>query len=206
MSESRVQIDVWSDYNCPWCFLASNSLEKLESSHNVDVEWHSYELRPKGSPPISEEYLAMIKQNTPRLMQIAREQYGLELSQGRFGVDSRPALAGAKFAEAQGLGKQYHHTVMNAYWIDGKDIADREVLADLAVSIGLDRDDYLAALDDAQYDNLVQLDIDQAKELGLNSVPAMVFDNRYLISGAQPYPVLVQATEKVLEEVAKRVA
>lgn len=152
------------------------------------------------------EYRAMIEQNKPRLLQLAREQYGLELNQGSFGVDSRPALAGAKFAEEKGLGKLYHHTLMHAYWVDAKDIGDREVLADLAVGIGLDREAYLAALDDDQYDNLVQHDIDQAKQFGLNSVPAMVFDNRYLISGAQPYPVLVQATEKVQEEIAKRSA
>jgi predicted DsbA family dithiol-disulfide isomerase len=77
------------------------------------------------------------------------------------------------------------------------------VLADLAVSVGLEREAYLAALDDPQYHDLVQQDIDQAQQFGLNGVPALVFDNRYLISGAQPYPVLVQATEHVQQELAK---
>jgi predicted DsbA family dithiol-disulfide isomerase len=203
VSEPQVRIDVWSDYNCPWCFLASTSLEKLEASHGVEVQWHSYELRPKGSPPMPPEYKARIEAAQPRLHAMAREQYGVELHQGRFGVDSRPALLGAKFAEEQGAGREYHRAVMRAYWIDGKDISDQAVLADLAVSVGLDRAEYLAALTNAAYDEQVQADVDQAREYGLNGVPAIIFDNRYLISGAQPYPALVQATEQVQAELAK---
>lgn len=206
MSEPQVRIDVWSDYNCPWCFLATTSLEKLKDSHNIELHWHSYELRPKGSPPISPEYQARIEAAQPRLHAMARDQYGLELRQGRFGIDSRPALIGAKFAEGQGLGQEYHHAVMYAYWVDAKDIGDREVLADLADGIGLNREQYLAALDDAGLDEQVQSDIDQAQAYGLSGVPAIVFDNRYLIPGAQPYPVLAQATEQVQAELAQEVA
>jgi predicted DsbA family dithiol-disulfide isomerase len=178
-------------------------VEKLEVSHHVDVQWHSYELRPKGSPPMSPEYRARIEANQPRLHAMARQQYGVELKQGPFGIDSRPALIGAKFAEAEGVARAYHQAVMRAYWIEAKDIGDLGVLADLAASVGLDRSAYLAALDEPQYDEQVQLDIDQAQQYGLNGVPALVFDNRYLISGAQPYPVLVQATEHVQKELAK---
>jgi predicted DsbA family dithiol-disulfide isomerase len=203
VSEQRVWIDVWSDYNCPWCFLAFSSLEKLEASHHVEVYWRSYELRPKGSPPMSAEYRARIEANRPRLHSIAREQYGLELNQGPFGIDSRPALAGAKYAEAQGAGRAYHHAMMHAYWLEGQDIGDRTVLSDVAAAVGLDREGYSAALDEWEYDEQVQKDIDQAQEFGINGVPALVFVDRYLISGAQPYRVLVQATEQVQAELAQ---
>ena len=144
--------------------------------------------------------------NQPRLHALAREQYGLELKQGSFGIDSRPALIGAKYAEEQGVGPAYHRAVMRGYWLDAKDISDLGTLGDLAAGVGLERDAFLAALDDAQYDEQVQQDIEQARQFGLNSVPAMVFDSRYLISGAQPYEVLVQATEHVQEELAKATA
>lgn len=203
MSEPQVRIDVWSDYNCPWCFLGATSLEKLEASHNVEVVWHAFELRPKGSPPMPAEYRARIDANQPRLYAMAREQYDLELKQGPFGIDSRPALIGAKFAEREGVGHAYHYAVFSGYWTEARDIGDRETLADIAASVGLDRAAFLAALDDPALDDEVQADVDQARELGLNSVPAMVFDQRYLVSGAQPYPVLVQATEHVAAELAK---
>jgi predicted DsbA family dithiol-disulfide isomerase len=200
VSDSSVQIDVWSDYNCPWCFLASVSLEKLEASHPVEVTWHSYQLRPKGSPPMAPEYRERIEANKPRLYAMAREQYGLELNQGPFTIDSRPALIGAKIAQESGKAQAYHRAVMRAYWLDAKDVGDREVLAEVAEGVGLNRAEFVVALDDAQYDELVQMDIDQAREYGFNGVPALVFDNKYLISGAQPYDVLVQATEQVQKE------
>ena len=161
----------------------------------VEVHWRSFELRPKGSPPIPPEYRRRIEAMQPQLLAVARERYGREINQGPFGIDSRPALIGAKYAEsrstaAANYGAAYHATVMAAYWQEGRDISDRAVLAEIAAAVGLDRDEFLAALDDPAFDEQVQADIDLAHAYGLNGVPALVFDNRYLVSGAQPPDVL----------------
>jgi predicted DsbA family dithiol-disulfide isomerase len=163
----------------------------------VDVIWHSYELRPIGSPPIPPEYLARIKATEPRLTKMAREQYNLELNRGPMGIHSRSALLGAKFAEAQGKGPQYHDAVFRAYWQRANNIGDVEVLAEIARSIGFDREAFVAALQDERYAAWVDADIDEAYSYGLTSVPALIFGRRYLVSGAQPYEVLRQVVEKV---------
>jgi predicted DsbA family dithiol-disulfide isomerase len=178
-------------------------LEKLATTHDVDVQWRSFELRPKDAPPISPEYRAKIEANRPRLYDIARKQYGLEMNPGPFGFDSRPALVGAKFAESQGRGQAYQDAVMRAYWQDARDIGDIDVLAQVAVSAGLDEDAFRAALEDPQYQQAVQTEIDQAHLYGINAVPALIFADKYLVSGAQPYPVLSQATEQVQAELAE---
>jgi predicted DsbA family dithiol-disulfide isomerase len=82
---------------------------------------------------------------------MARERYGLEINPGPFGINSRPALVGAHFAEAQGVGEAYHDAVFRAYWQDAKNIEDLDVLAGLATAVGLNRDEFLAALDDPHY-------------------------------------------------------
>jgi len=172
-------------------------LEQLKQSHDVEVIWRSYELRPQGSPPIPPEYLARIKATEPRLNRMAREHYGLELNRGPMGVPSRSALIGAKYAEAQGKGPHYHDTVFRAYWQRANNIGDVDVLAEIAQSIGLKREAFLAALQDKSYEARVVNDIEQAYQYGLTGVPALVFDSRYLVSGAQPYDVLQQVVEKV---------
>lgn len=197
LNNEGVRIDVWSDYACPWCFLAATSLEKLEESHAPVIQRRAYELRPQGAPPMSEEYRARIEEAQPRLQAIAREQYGLELNSGPFGINTRPALIAAKLAEWAGRGREFHAAVFRAYWLDGKDISDPAVLGDVAEGVGLEREPFVTALDDAAADAAVQEDIDLARELGLNSVPAMVYDEKYLVSGAQPYAVLAQLTEQV---------
>ena len=154
MSES-IRIDVWSDYAWPWCFLASSSLEKLEQSHPVSIHWRSFELRPKGAPPISAEYKARIESGRPRLYAIARQNYGLELNQGPFGIDSRPALIAAKYAEARGVGPAYHAAVMRAYWLEAKAIDQLEVLEDIFVAVGLEGEAVQTAMSEAP---LVQIE------------------------------------------------
>jgi predicted DsbA family dithiol-disulfide isomerase len=175
-------------------------LERLKQSYDVDIVWRSFELRPKGSPPMPPQYLARIEATRPRLHKMAREQYGLELNPGPMGLSSRDALIGMKYAEAHGKGAKYHDAVFRAYWQHAQRIDDRSVLSDIAQSIGLDRQAFLSALDSENFEREVDADIEQAYLCGLNGVPALVFAGKYLISGAQPYDVLRQVVEKIEAE------
>lgn len=177
-------------------------MEKLNQSHNVAIQWRSFELRPKGGPPLSPDYLEKVKSNRPRIYAVAKEQYGLEMNPGPFGFDSRPALAGAKYAEAQGVGPAYHAAIMQAYWQEAQAIDDVDVLSNIAGSVGLEKEAFRNALEENLYLDQVVADIEQAHNYGIHGVPGMVFANKYLVSGAQPYDVLVQAVEQIREESA----
>lgn len=179
-------------------------MEKLEESHGdiygITLQWRSFELRPQDAPPISAEYRARIEAGRPRLYAIAREQYGLNMNPGPFGFDSRPALTGAKFAESKGSGPAYHKRVMNSYWQEAQNIGDIAVLEEIAADVGLDRAEFTAALQSAEYQQAVFHDVAQAHAYGINGVPAMIFADKYLVSGAQPYEVLCQAVEQIAAE------
>jgi predicted DsbA family dithiol-disulfide isomerase len=192
-----VQIDVWSDFVCPYCYAVSFSLKELRESHEVSVRWRSYELRPQGAPPIPPAYLARIEAARPQFAQMMWQQYGVEIQQGPFGLDSRPALIGEKYARTQHLGDAYHEAVTQAYWLEGRSIEDRVVLGEIAESLGMNSDAFFAALSDSAYEAEVIADIQQAIDYGLSGVPALVFNNRYLVSGARPYEVLAQVANKI---------
>ena len=195
-----VQIDVWSDFVCPWCTHAFFSLEKLKQTHDVQIRWRSYELRPAGSPPISPEYLKRIEQGQPMLRARMKDDHGIELHSGPFGINSRPALILDKYAEAQGKGEDFHNATQAAYWLEGQDISDPQVLKALMTKAGLDSAQLDAVLSDQKYEAEVDEDIELAREYGLNGVPALVFNNKYLISGAQPYESLAKAVEQIQAE------
>ncbi len=163
------------------------------------MRWRSYELRPAGSV-VSPEYRAKIENYRPQMRAMAKERYGLEINEGPFGINSRPALIGAKFAEEQGVGEVYHDAVFRAYWQEAGDISDLNVLGDIAEEVGLERPLFCAALEDEKYDQQVSADIEQAFMYGLNGVPAAVFAEKYLVSGAQPYEAFVQVAQKVLAD------
>ncbi len=146
------------------------------------------------------DYRKRIEEGRPRLYATARDVYGLEMNPGPFGVDTRPALIGAKFAEAHGFGERYHARIMRGYWQEGQKIDDLEALQQLAADAGLDVQEFRQALHEEEYDQQVQTDINTAVSYGLNGVPALVFDNKYLVSGAQPLDVLTRVVEKIQNE------
>jgi predicted DsbA family dithiol-disulfide isomerase len=130
----------------------------------------------------------------------AREQYGLEINSGPFGINSRPALVAGKYAESQGKGEAFHKAVMDAYWQQARSIDDIDVLKEIAEQVGLNTETFKAALIDPTYDAEVSADIELAREYSLDGVPALVFAEKYLVVGAQPYDTLKQVIEKIQEE------
>jgi predicted DsbA family dithiol-disulfide isomerase len=178
----------------------SLSFRELKHTHNLAIYWRSFELRPAGSPPMPVAYRARIEAARPRLLQTARDVYGVALKIGPFGINSRPALILDKYAVAQGQADGFHEAVMHAYWREGRDISDPDTLRALLVSAGLTAEVYEAALNDPAYREAVEADIAQAQAFGLTGVPASIFAAKYLISGAQPTEVFAN----VIEEVKRR--
>jgi predicted DsbA family dithiol-disulfide isomerase len=175
-------------------------LEKLEEHYDIDIHWRSFELRPAGSRPFSPEYQKRIEASRPMFEKRVREQYGLEINAGPFGIDSRPALIADKYAESQGKGDVFHKAVMDAYWQQARSIDDKNVLKEIAEHVGLKTENFEAALNDQTYNAEVSADIDLARAYRLDGVPALIFAEKYLVMGAQPYDTFKQVIEKILEE------
>jgi predicted DsbA family dithiol-disulfide isomerase len=175
-------------------------LEKLQEQYELTINWHSFMLRPPGSPPMPPAYRKRIEESRPAFKQRAREQYGVEINVGPFDTDSRPALIAEKYAESQGKGNAFHDTVMHAYWQEARDISDRNLLKEIASGVGLPTENFDAVLANPAYEERVEDDIRQAHEYGMDAVPALVFAEKYLVMGAQPYAVLKQVVERVQQE------
>jgi predicted DsbA family dithiol-disulfide isomerase len=143
------------------------------------------------------EYAAAIQAKRPHFEAVARQTYGLEINAGPFGISSRPALVGSKYAQTMDVSEAYHAAVLKAYWQEARSIDQTGVLAGIATSIGLDEDPFLAALESPEYHEAVQLDVDQAQRYGLRGVPALILVDKYLLSGAYPYDVLCQTIEEI---------
>ena len=120
------------------------------------------------------DYRKRIEEGRPRLYATARDVYGLEMNPGPFGVDTRPALIGAKFAEAHGVGERYHAQLMRAYWQEGQKIDELDALQQLAVDAGLDAQEFRQALNDRPMTNKFKPTLILAVSYGLNGVPALV--------------------------------
>ena len=98
-----------------------------------------------------------------------------------------------ELARDRGLHGPVHARLMEAYWSEGKDIGDDDVLLDLVAEAGLDRSDAERALADGAYVERVLEATRRAQLLGIHAIPAFVLDRRVLLLGAQPHEVFEQA-------------
>jgi predicted DsbA family dithiol-disulfide isomerase len=186
--------------------MAESSLDSLRQRRDITVTFRAYELRPEGSQPLApeveEQYRQRVEAGWPRLQQIAMERFGLELKQqtDRRPHPSRLAHIGAKYAIAQGRGDDYHHALFRAHWQEQRDISAPDTLVAIAEELGLDGAAFRAALANPEYRAEVEADEAWAWQQQLSGVPAFIFADRYLVSGAQPVDMLEQVVDKCLEE------
>ena len=186
--------------------MAESSLDSLRQTRAVQVEFRAYELRPEGTSPIPPELAAQHRERIaagwPRVQEMARERFGLELKR----MDdpqphpTRLAHIGAKYAMALGKGEAYHHALFRAHWQELRDISAVETLVDIAGDIGLDGTAFRAALQSPDYRAEVEADEYWAWQHDLRGVPAFIFAERYLVSGAQPVELLQQVVDKCGQE------
>lgn len=173
------------------------SLDQLAETEDIEVVWKSFELRPNGAPPVPDSYKERIAAAWPRTRQMAKEHFGVDMQTHSWGVNSRLALEGAKFAEENGVGPAYHEAMFRAHFVEDRDFGDLQILADLAEDVGLDRAEFLAAVENGLYAKQVDADVAQAHAYGISGVPGTIIENKYLVSGAQPFEALQDIVRQI---------
>jgi predicted DsbA family dithiol-disulfide isomerase len=195
-----VRLDAWTDFTCPFCFLATLTLDRLHQETQVELHWRSYQLRPTSAGPMPAEMRTMIEKEHVRVVEIARTQHGLALRPGPIGISTRAAHIATKFAGSRHKENQFHLAAMKAYWLEGRSLEDEQILQDIAEQVGLDPDGFLEALENRSFAALVDADLMQATNREISGVPAVVFNGKYILAGAQPYAVFKRLLDQVREQ------
>jgi predicted DsbA family dithiol-disulfide isomerase len=192
LADAPVHFTVWSDFLCPWCFVAAVRLEALhrEVGDLLEIEWRAFLLRPHPE----ERPLDKFTHYTERWMLgpgAAEPDAPFRAWSGEHAPPSHSmpsAIAGkAVFHEfgADGFDR-FHLALMRAYFADNRTISDRVVILDVAAAVGLDAD-ALAARLDASSDALeaeVIADHKDALAHGIAAVPTVVINDEYMLQGA----------------------
>lgn len=208
----RVTIDVWSDVMCPFCHIGdavlTQAIEAFE--HDVEILYHSFQLMPDLPADRGVDLNELLAQHRgiPRAqaedmnVQVAARaaRVGLDLRMDRvIATNTRAAHRLTHVAKQAGHQQAMVKRLFRAYFTDGLNIGDHDVLADLAAEVGLDRDGAREALDAGDHDDDVERDIEQARLLGIGGVPFTVVDRAYAISGALPMEAFLQTLETAWE-------
>ena len=194
-----IKLDIISDPICPWCFIGKTQLDRaLEAApdHPFAIEWHPFQLNPDmpAGGMDRREYLETKfggKENAVKVygrIAEAAEAAGVEIDFA--GIEKTPNTIDAhRLIHWAGVEKRQTPVVsalFKAYFQEGRDIGDHEVLADIADSAGLDAAMIQRLLaSDADAEDIRARDA-HTRQRGVTGVPTFVVANQHVVPGAQP--------------------
>jgi predicted DsbA family dithiol-disulfide isomerase len=201
-----VEVEIWSDIACPWCFIGKRrfeaALSRFEHADEVQVRWRSFELDPEAPRERTGDRAARLAEKYGLTVERARElEQDLVATAAADGLEFRFDIArsGLTFdghrivhlAAEHGLQDAMKERLLRAYFEEGELIGDEATLARLAVEVGLDGSEAAETLSSGRFAEDVREDERIAGEIGISAVPTFVVDRAIGVSGAQPPDVLL---------------
>ncbi len=200
LSKKPLRIDIVSDVVCPWCIIGYRQLAEALKQTNTghEIHWHPFELNPNMPSAgqnlrehIMEKYGSSKEESDASRLRMtqAGNEVGFEF---HFNDDTRMHntfnLHQLLYWAGQQGQKPMHdlkQALFSAHFTHGRNISDNTVLADIAAEVGLNRSEALAVLEDQRFAKEVRAEERHWQQQGIQSVPAMIFNERHLVSGAQ---------------------
>lgn len=209
-----MQVEIWSDVICPWCYIGKRrferAVEQLEGEVELDVVYRPYQLDPTASPgttvPVFDAYSRKFggpdraRAILDRVTQEAAGE-GVEFRMDR-ALRANTLLAHRLIWLAELPGSPVEQDavkerLLQAYFHDGLDIGDPEVLADCAAEIGMDHDDVITFLQSDGGTAEVAGYLGQAADRGISAVPTFVINGQWAIPGAQDADTFVNVIRRL---------
>jgi predicted DsbA family dithiol-disulfide isomerase len=211
-----MDIHIWSDIVCPWCFLGKRRFEHalalFDHRDEVHVTHRSFQLDPsrprhqtanrremlKTKYQLSDQQVRDMDTRMEHLADIEGLEYHLT-DAGMTGntLDAHQLL---QLGKARGIQDAVIERLYRAYFTEQRSVFERDSLVSLAGEAGLDQAEVRDVLERDAYAEAVAEDVREARALGVNGVPFFVIGGRYGVSGAQATDVFTEALTKAWEE------
>ncbi|TFW28785.1 DsbA family oxidoreductase [Massilia horti] len=211
----QIRIDFVSDVSCPWCAIGLKSLEtalgRVADVAQADLHFQPFELNPGMGPEGQDivEHLGQKYGSTEEQQEHSREmirQRG-EAVGFNFNMDQRSRIYNTfdahrllHWAEEQGRQRDLKMALFEAYFTRGEDPSSHEVLLRVAGEVGLDRTEAARILASDEFADAVREREQFFQRAGIHSVPAVIINQRHLISGGQPPEVFEQALRQIVAQ------
>lgn len=206
-SQPSQEIQVFSDYVCPFCYLGRESLRQYQDSREeaLEIEWRPFDLRAQKRDERGdiqhevddgkdETYYEQAKQNVRRLQEKYDVEMTLDIATDTDSLDAHVLSYYIKEHYPYETWLDFDWSVFDALWVEGEDIEDHALLISLAERAGVDPDEAKSALQDSQLRAEVTQEFQQAHEMGITGVPTFVYED-HAARGAVPPEQLKRLVE-----------
>lgn len=211
-----MQIEIFSDVVCPWCYIGKRRLDAVLASdvgEGVQVTWRPYQLYPQ-LPESGMERGAFMRARfgdgadaREIYQRVVSEAEGEGLTLNFEGIRTAPNTLKAhrllSWAEFSGRQHELAEVLFASYFREGLDVGDAAVLADAAERAGLDRVAAAAMLDSHDEEDKVRSELSLAQAAGVSGVPFFVLAGRFAIPGAQPRDVMAQLISRARDKLTE---
>ncbi len=192
----KVTIEIFSDYVCPFCWLAKPAASELaDSDPNVEIIWRAYELRPNPVPTLlpAGEYLRRVWNGSVYPM---AESMNISIKLPPVQPRSRIAHEAAHWARTLEKFEAMNAAIFRGFFERGENIGEIEVLVSLASALNLESNSLRSALESREFEKSVIADEREAETLGLSGVPAFIANRKFALSGIQSFENLKMLVER----------
>jgi predicted DsbA family dithiol-disulfide isomerase len=208
------KLDILSDPICPWCYIGKAQLDRALAArpeHPFEIEWHPFQLNPDmpAGGMDRRTYLetkfggqeAAVKAYLPVAEHAAKAGLEINFDAMRVTPNTIDAHRLIHWAGIENRQEAAVDALFAAYFVEGRDIGDTEVLADIADSIGLDAAVILRLLaSDADRDLIAERDA-HSRRMGVASVPTFIVAQKHAVPGAQPPELWEQVIDELLKTI-----
>ena len=215
MTKDKLKIDIVSDVVCPWCTIGykrlNKAIEEMGLANDVEIEWHPFELNPNMPSEgqniqehLAEKYGATPEQQKESQAHMAEAGEELGFTFDYYDdmrivntLDAHVLLEYAKDFDKQ---TELKMRLTTAYFSERKDVSKRDVLLEALQEVGLDAEKGLQLLDEDEKRYEVKSKIAYWQNLGVNSVPTIVFDKKSAVTGAQPVHIFKKVLTEMMQD------
>jgi hypothetical protein len=173
-----IQIQVWADFECPYSYFQTIVLEKIQAQYQdrVEIVWRAFELSPvEGNVSPSQIYLSNLEE--AKLEPIVADE-GLEILTPKFLTYTWLAQESVYFANSQGLSLRLARALFDAFFLQGLDISNEEIVMQISSQSGIDSQLLRQALDNGELTKHVIADEQEFKIYGFQGLPAMLIGQK----------------------------
>lgn len=212
MASQKMKVEVWTDIMCPYCYIGKlhyeQALRKFDHTDELKVEWKAFQLNPdlpdKGNGYPVTDYLKetagfseeTIRRSFAHIKQLAKDAGVSSNLTNAIAANTRDAHRLIKLAAEKGLDSTVLSMLSKAYFEEAKDYSDHELLVTIGKDAGLEEDEIRNMLNSDQYVYEIKQDIQEAANLGFDTVPTFLFDRSQAIIGSEPVDLFVKAMNK----------